>query len=131
MGPPASDRILLPELKFSARVGILPGEAEQAQPLRARLELWLDLDAAARSDRIEDSFDYRRLTGIVEEAVAQGPCGLLEHLAGRMLDGCFADARVRRVRVRLAKLTPVLGEAFGPVAVELDRDRERWNSGEH
>ena len=118
------DRILLPEIDFQARVGLLPGESERPQALRARLELRMDLEAAAASDEISESFDYRRVPEILEAAVASGPCDLLESLAGRILAAIMEDSRIRAAGVLLTKQSNPLGDAIGPIGVELWRERE-------
>jgi len=120
MGDP-SDRILLGELEFEARVGILPGESDQPQPLGAELEIRIDLSAAAASGRVDDGFDYRLIPELLGETAAAGPYGLLETLAARLAQAILRQDKVDSVRVKLWKQRPPLGDAFGRVAVELFR----------
>lgn len=119
----AQDRILLQEIDFEARVGLLPGESERPQALRATLDIRLDLAAAAASDDVADSFDYRRIPEILQAATAAGPCDLLETLAGRILGLVMEDSRVSSAGVRLSKKSNPLGEAVGAIGVELWRER--------
>jgi dihydroneopterin aldolase len=116
------DRIVFPELDFDARVGILSGESDRPQPLRARIEVELSLAAAGRSDELSESFDYRRIEEIVA-AASEGVTGLLETIASRILDGLHEESRVTGASVALHKRRPPLGEAVGPIIVELRRVR--------
>lgn len=126
MAAACDDRIQLRDVRFTARVGILPGESEEPQPMRADLDLWLDLGPAARSDDVDDSFDYRLLPAMLAHTAAAGPFGLLERLGGCLLDAIFVHPAIRRVRVRLTKLRSPLGESVGSVSVVLDRERAQW-----
>jgi len=119
-----SDRIFLPDLSFDARVGVLPGESDLPQELSACLEIQLDLGTAAATDAIDQTFDYRRIPEILAGASAQGPCDLLETLAGRILTAILEDRRVQAAGVRLAKRSLPLGPRCGPVSVELWRRTE-------
>ena len=128
MAAASGDRIRLRDVRFAAQVGILPGENQVSQPIRADLDLWLDLGAAARSDELGDSFDYRLLPPLFAQVAKAGPFGLLEALAAALLDGLFTHPQLSRVRVRLSKLRPPLGEGVGAVSVELDRERRQWQA---
>jgi dihydroneopterin aldolase len=125
----ASDRILLPEFRFWARVGLLPGESDAPQELVGRLEIRMDLREAAESDSIEATFDYRRIPQILGELGRAEPCDLLETLAGRILTAILEDRRVLAAGVRLSKASRPLGEEIGPVSVELWRDQGAGEKG--
>ena len=115
------DRILFAELRFDARVGILPGESDSLQPLGGELELCLDLQAVAANDELSEGFDYRHIPELLEGLATAGACGLLETLAARIGDAILVERKVKSVRVRLWKRRPPLGDSVGQVAVELWR----------
>ena len=119
-----SDRILLSDVGFRARVGVLPGESDAPQELSARLEICLDLTAAAATDSIDSTFDYRRIPEILAAQSAGQPCDLLETLAGRILAAILEDRRVHAAGVCLTKRSLPLGPECGPVSVELWRRRD-------
>jgi dihydroneopterin aldolase len=115
-----ADRILLQGLRVRGRHGVLPHEAEFGQVFVVDLELAVDLAAAGRSDDLADTVDYGALAGRVAELVAGRPRRLLEALAEDLAAAALADARVRGVRVRVAKPQAPL-PVDGAVAVEIVR----------
>lgn len=102
--------------------GLLPEEREEGQPFEVDLELSWDMSGAVRSGRPEDAVDYMEVVEKVKEVITGQPVGLLEHLAGRILDEIrkgFPEVEAMVVRVR--KPEPPVPEVLGGVEVEL-----RW-----
>jgi dihydroneopterin aldolase len=104
-------------------VGILPHERTKTQPLVVEVDLWLDLQYAAMSERIEDTVDYSRVRDDVARILVEGQFQLIETAAERIAAHALATAAgptVARVRVRVAK-----PEAIAPAlaAVEITRTR--------
>jgi dihydroneopterin aldolase len=100
-------------------------EEERRLGQRFLVDLWVDVDeAAAASDRIEDTVDYRRLAGLVREVFSGPERLLLEGLAGAVADGIVArfDA-VERARVRVRKPDVVLDPPVDHAAVVVERAR--------
>ena len=78
-----------------------------------------------RTDRIEDTVDYRRLAALVREVFAGPERLLLEGLAGAIADGIVERfAAVERVRVRVRKPDVVLDPPVDHAAVVVERSRE-------
>jgi dihydroneopterin aldolase len=100
-------------------------EAERRLGQRFLVDLWVDVDeAAAASDDIEHTVDYRRLAELVREVFSGPEKLLLEGLAGTVADSVlerFAAARAIKVRVR--KPDVVLEPTAEHAAVILERSR--------
>jgi len=91
--------------------------------VRIALTIELDLSAAAASDDLEDSLDYRALTKAVIAHVEGSHFKLLEALAASIADLVLDSyPRVDAVTVRVDK--PGALRHARTVAVELHRSRE-------
>ena len=100
-------------------------EAERRLGQRFLVDLWVDVDeAAAASDDIEHTVDYRRLAELLSEVFSGPEKQLLEGLAGTVADSVlerFPAARAIKVRVR--KPDVVLEPTAEHAAVILERSR--------
>ncbi|MCB1272354.1 MAG: dihydroneopterin aldolase [Microthrixaceae bacterium] len=115
------DRLELSGLAFTAVVGVLPEERTRAQPLRADLVLEVDLSAAGRTDRLEDTVDYGMVCDVAVQASAGAP-KLLEHMAETMVAAVFGcDSRISAVELHLAKLRPPVPHALDGAGVRIVR----------
>jgi dihydroneopterin aldolase len=99
-------------------------EEERRLGQRFLVDLWVDVDeAAAASDRIEDTVDYRRIAGLVLEVFAGQERLLLEGLAGAVADGIIERfPPVERVRVRVRKPDVVLDPPVDYAAIVVERE---------
>jgi dihydroneopterin aldolase len=100
-------------------------EEERRLGQRFLVDLWVDVRGdAARTDRIEDTVDYRRLAGLVREVFAGDERLLLEGLAGAVADGIVGRfPTVERARVRVRKPYVVLDPPVDFAAVLVERSR--------
>ena len=117
-----SDKIHIRDLHMRCIIGTSPDERREKQDVLINLTLYTDLAAAGRSDRIEDTVDYKMLKKRVIGMVAESSCSLIEHLAERIAEVCLAEARVGRVSVSVDK--PGALRFARSVAVEIVRDRK-------
>ncbi len=95
---PTSVEITLRNMRFHVCVGILPHEAEFAQPLEIDLTVWA---AATATGTI--GVDYRDLYAVASAVVSQGPLSYLEAIAQRIVDGAIARPNVLAARVAIRK----------------------------
>lgn len=95
--------VKIKNLRLRAVIGINPDELDKPQDIVVNLEMAYDAAAACASDRIADALDYKAVKQRVIAAVEAHPCGLLETLAGRLLDLVLADPLVRRAKVEIDK----------------------------
>jgi dihydroneopterin aldolase len=116
------DRITLRGLRVYGRHGANPGERERAQPLDIDVVAEIDLRAASLSDDLEETLDYAALHARIVTAVESTSYALIERLAGDVLDAVFADHRVARAEVTIAK--PELLDGATP-SITLVRENTR------
>jgi 7,8-dihydroneopterin aldolase/epimerase/oxygenase len=116
------DRIFLEGMVFSGRHGVRPAEREQAQDFEVTIEVDTDLVRGGRSDRVEDTVDYRRLHAIAKEVVEGESVKLLETLADRIAERVLHIEEVLAVSVRIAK-RPASMMPIAAAAVQIRRIR--------
>jgi dihydroneopterin aldolase len=117
------DRIVLEGMVFSGRHGVRPAEREQAQDFKVDVELDTDLVQSGRSDRVEDTVDYRRVHAIAKEVIEGESAQLIETLADRIAMRVLDLNRVVAVSVRIAK-RPESMRPIEAAAVQIRRARE-------
>jgi FolB domain-containing protein len=115
------DCILIEDLQARCVIGIDPRERREKQDVVISLRIWADLGRACRSDDFEQTVDYRAIENRVLAMVEQSQYRLVEALAEAVARECLADAKVRRVRVRVAK--PAAPRFARAVGVEITRRR--------
>lgn len=97
------DKLVVHGLQFVGRHGVYEHERREGRRFRVDLEVIVDTDAAASSDRLDDALDYRSLAEVIL-AVGQGPSHhLIESLAEEMAQRLLDDRRVGRVELTLRK----------------------------
>src|SRR4029077_20569234 len=84
------DRIVLQGMAFSGRHGVGAAEREHAQRFKVDIELDVDLSEAGRTDRLEDTLDYRQARAIAKEAIEGESVKLIETLATRIAERALA-----------------------------------------
>jgi dihydroneopterin aldolase len=100
-------------------------EAERRLGQRFLVDLWVEVDdAAASSDDIDQTVDYRQLAELVREVFSGPERLLLEALAGAVVDGVIERfPSVKGVRVRVRKPDVVLDPPVEHAAVIVERSR--------
>ena len=109
---------------FQGRLGVRPEERSRPQPITVDVEVETDLARAGRTDRLEHTLDYKELHAIARSVVEGEPVQLLETLAARIADRALTLARVRGVRVMVAKQPPLPGTVRS-ASVHIYRTRAR------
>lgn len=118
--PAASwDQIHIRELRFRCLIGTLHEERIEKQDVVVNVTLWADLRAACRTDRIEDTVDYKAVKKEILAVGEQSQFHLIEALAQRIADLCLQDERIRQVRVCVEK--PAALRFAKTVAVDIVR----------
>ena len=103
--------------------GVLDDERRDGQRFLVDVELDLEHDRAAASDRIEDAVDYRTVVARVAEISAARAYHLLEAFAAAIADALLAELPVSSVRVRVRKPDVVLEPPVEYAAVSVERRR--------
>jgi dihydroneopterin aldolase len=121
---PDSDRIELRGLRVLGRVGVLPLEREQDQPLDIDLDVLVDLAQAGASDELGDTVDYGAVCDQVRKAVDAGHVALLERLAEVVAQAVLAlDPRIAAVDLAVRKLRPPVPHPLATSGVRIVRHR--------
>jgi len=116
------DRILLEGMSFQGRHGVRPAEREVPQEFKVDIEVDCDLSEPGKSDRIEDSVDYRQIYAVAKEVIEGESRKLLETLAASIADRVLEIPRVGGVAVRIAK-RPESMVPIAAAAVRINRTR--------
>jgi 7,8-dihydroneopterin aldolase/epimerase/oxygenase len=119
------DRIELRGLQVLARIGVLPIEREQDQPLEVDLDVVVDLRAAGASDDLADTVHYGAVCDAVERAIGAGHVALLERLAEVVAQAVIAvDPRIVAVDLAVRKLRPPVPQNLATSGVHVVRTRQ-------
>src|SRR3979409_2632205 len=97
------DRIALDGMVFSGRHGVRPAERAEPQEFKVDVRVDADLLAPGRSDRVEDTVDYRQIHAIAKSVIEGESAKLIETLAQRIAERVLGLDRVASVSVRVAK----------------------------
>ena len=116
------DRILVYDLAARCVIGISGDERREKQDVLINLSLYADLSRPAKSDRIEDTVDYRAIKKKVLAMVEKSSFQLLEALAEAIAQTCLAEQAILRVAVRVEK--PSALRFARSVGVEISRGRD-------
>lgn len=116
-----TDVVTLKAMRFHARIGVLPHEAEIAQSIEVDASLWV-LRSAARPTA-KDIVDYRRVYDLVAEVVTQGHTNFLEEVGERIAERALALPLVERVRIAVRKPNVALPGPLAYAEVALERER--------
>ena len=123
--PPGSNeakgqRIFIRDLQLPCRIGVTKSERRNRQRLAINLDLEIE-PRRVRKDRIGEVVDYTDIIAEVRSIALESEFRLLESLAERLAQACFAHPRICGVQVRIEKLD-LVSEAAG-VGIEIDRRR--------
>lgn len=116
------DRIFLTALSAEAIIGIYDWEREVRQRVEVDLEMWMDLTAAAASDSIDDTLNYKAVAKRVLAFVQESRFRLVEALAGEIAQILLAEFPIERVRVTVHKPGAVRHSRDVGVIIERGRD---------
>lgn len=118
----SKDKIIVAGIKFHGYHGFTALERQVGVRCSIDVELVLDLEAAGRSDALEDTIDYRKVHDLVlSVGTKERSFHLIEALALHMADRLLKEFRVQEVTVRVRKETPVLDGIVDSVGAEVTR----------
>ena len=117
----ATDKILIRDLLVRGIIGLNDWEREKKQDILVNLVLHVDVHAAAVSDDIGDSLNYRSLTKAIVAHVETSSRFLVEALATDLARIAILDFGANSVTVRVEK--PGALRFAQSVGVEIERSR--------
>jgi FolB domain-containing protein len=97
------DQLIIRDLRARCILGISAEERREKQEVLTTITLGTDLRLPGRSDRFEDTVDYRVIKKRLLEAIENSQFSLVEALAQALADLCLEDTRVHEVTVEVEK----------------------------
>lgn len=120
-----SDRIILEGMQFYGYHGVNPEERVLGQRYVVDLVAEIDLQAAGKSDRLEDTVSYSHIYRAVRSVMEGDPRNLLESAAQAIADRVLAEFSIEAVTVTVRKPNPpVRGSSIESAAVQIRRRRK-------
>jgi dihydroneopterin aldolase len=119
--PLATDVVTLKAMRFHARIGVLPHEAEIAQSIEVDASLWVRRPGAHVTAK--DIVDYRRVYDLVAEVVTKGHISFLEEAGEKIAEKALELPLVERVRIAVRKPNVALPGPLAYAGVALERER--------
>jgi len=113
------DKIVVRDLVVSCIIGINDEERRYPQNVNVSLVIETDLRKPGRSDRIEDTLDYKALKNRLVEHIENSRFFLIERLAESIAEICLEQPLVFAVTVTVDK--PGALTTARSVAVEIER----------
>jgi dihydroneopterin aldolase len=118
-----SDRIVLHNMVFQGRHGVLEHEQREIQPFQVDVELLLNLQPAAVDDDLAKSVDYGVVFDVTRQIVESTSFRLLEALAEAIAHELLVDFPVQEVGVRFRKPRAPIDGVLDYAGVEIWRQR--------
>lgn len=116
-----SDVVTLKAMRFHARIGVLPHEAEIAQSIEVDASLWVSRSGTRLTTA--DIVDYRRVYELVADVVTSGHTHFLEEVGERIAERALALPLVDKVRIAVRKPNVVMPGPLAYAEVALERER--------
>jgi dihydroneopterin aldolase/D-erythro-7,8-dihydroneopterin triphosphate epimerase len=116
------DRIHIRDLQARCIIGVYPEERREKQDVLINIILEADLRKAGRTDRVEDTVDYKAIKKRLLAMIESSQFLLIEALAQRIADLCLEHPLVEMAQVTVDK--PAALRFARSVAVEVTRRRE-------
>jgi dihydroneopterin aldolase len=118
-----TDRIVLHDMVFQGRHGVLEREQRVAQPFHVDVELELDLRPAGLDDDLARTVDYGEVFETCRSIVESTSYRLIEALAEAIAHELLADFPIDEVVVRVRKPEAPIEGIFGYAGVDIRRRR--------
>ncbi len=116
----SNDIIFITDLRADAIIGIYDRERVIKQTISVDLELSTSIKAAAKTDSIEDTFNYKLLSKRVEAYIQQSEFQLIETLAERLAELILDEFDVPWLKLTLHKVGALSNS--GDVGVRIIRE---------
>ncbi len=116
------DRILVSDLSVRCILGVYDEERREKQDVLINLVIFADLRKAGKSDRFEDTVDYRALKKKILKMAEASEYHVVEALAEAVAQLCLENPAVLKVQTKVEK--PSALRFARSVGVEITRTRE-------
>ncbi|OCQ98015.1 dihydroneopterin aldolase [Oscillatoriales cyanobacterium USR001] len=117
------DSIQLTGIRCYGYTGYLAEEQILGQWFEIDITLWLDLAKPGKSDKIEDTLDYRTTIAIVQNLVKTSKYALIERLADVIAQAILEQPLVQKVKINLSKPAAPIPDFGGKITLEITRTK--------
>ena len=119
-----SDQILITGIHGFGFHGLFEHERSDGQDFYVDLALEVDLEAASRTDSIQDTVNYGEITDLVVAQITSNPVSLIEKLAGRIAEQILNSyMKVNSVTITVHKPQAPVAASIKDIAVQITRTR--------
>lgn len=115
------DSIQVNGIRAYGYVGFLPEEKVLGQWFEVDLTMWVDLEAAGKSDDINDTLDYRLAIALVKEQITTAKFDLVESLVDAIAHKLLDLAKIDKVQVKLSKPAAPIPDFGGKITLDITR----------
>ncbi len=113
--------IRLHNMTFYCYHGISAAERQTGRRFEVDVELMVDMDKPARTDKLKDTVNYTEVYRIVEQIVLQNSFALLETIAVRLANQILKKFKPKEVVIRVRKKIPPVPGNLDHIEVEVKR----------
>ena len=97
------DKIFINDLQVETVIGIFDWEREIKQTISINLEMEFDISKAAKSDDINDSLDYKKVSKRIISLCEKADSYLVENLIEKIAQAVLKEFPVSKVTISLEK----------------------------
>lgn len=112
------DIVYIHDLRIETVIGVYDWERKVRQPIVVNIDMMADVAAAAKTDRIEDTLNYKAVAKRIIAYVSESNFHLVETLAEQVAALVISEFKVPWVRLRINKEGAVRGAKGVGVLIE-------------
>ena len=111
-------KIFIKDLEIETVIGIYEWEREVRQLISVKIEMTVDTKKAARSDKVEDSLDYKKVCKRISSLTKNLKSKLIENLAHKIAETILSEFSASNVIVTVEKPGALRGTKSVGVVIE-------------
>ena len=120
------DKIILENMEFYGYHGVYEEENKLGQRYRVSAELYLDLQVAGETDKLNKSVNYAEIYTLCKAIVEGKPYNLIEAVAEKISAEILGTySIIHSCKIKVVKPDPPIPGHYDFVAVEIIREQER------
>ena len=112
------DTIFIRDLSMDARIGVFGWERQVHQRISINLDMAANISAAAGTDALEDTLDYKAISQRIRQLVNDNQPQLVETLIELIAAAIMAEFAVPWLKITITKPGAVRGSAAVGVTIE-------------
>ena len=112
------DKIFIKDLEIETVIGIYEWEREVRQLISVNIEMTVDTKKAARSDKVEDSLDYKKVCKRISSLTKNLKSKLIENLAHKIAETILSEFSASKVIVTVEKPGALRGTKSVGIVIE-------------